>query len=90
MTRPPLDGQGCTPERKRLSHVNGTVREVTPDGMVLSYGDTDTEHCYLDWLLGHGLLGRRWTSYPLSSPWRGGRQAFRRLRLQPPTRVGRQ
>jgi hypothetical protein len=57
MTRPPLDGQGCTPERKRHSHIKGTVREVTPGGMILSYGDTDTQHCHLDWLLGHGLLG---------------------------------
>jgi hypothetical protein len=55
--RPPLDGQGCTPERKRHSPIKASVREITPGGMILSYGDADTEHCYLDWLRANGLLG---------------------------------
>lgn len=51
-----LHGQGSTPERKRQSTIKVAPRIITQRGMTASYGEHDTEHCGLDYLLNKGFI----------------------------------
>lgn len=51
-----LHGQGATKERKAHSSITTKPRILTKGGMVTTYGDADTEHCLLDWMLNEGVI----------------------------------
>jgi hypothetical protein len=51
-----LGGQGATRERLRKSRITTAPRISTVGGMVLSYGQHDTEHCTLDVLQNKGFI----------------------------------
>lgn len=46
-----LHGQGATSERKEKSNIVVAPRLLTKGGMTITFGEHDTEHCTLDWLL---------------------------------------
>lgn len=51
-----LHGQGTTKERKKHSSIKVAPRVITTGGMTASYGEHDTEHCGLDYLLNKGFI----------------------------------
>lgn len=48
---------GTTKERMNHGKIVGRIAEMTAGGIIVSVGQRDTEHCYLDFLLNNGLLG---------------------------------
>lgn len=51
-----LDGKGVTKERLKKSNIQTAPRTLTQGGLVLTYGQHDTEHCTLDILLNKGFI----------------------------------
>ncbi len=52
-----MTGEGCSKERRQHSKIVTEPRNVTRGGRVIGFGNRDTEHCYLDFLLNEKLLG---------------------------------
>ena len=53
-----VKGIGAPKERLQHSKIVGRVAEITRGGSILTVGQRDTQHCYLDWLLDNGYLGQ--------------------------------
>lgn len=51
-----LDGKGVTKERLEKSAIVSRPRTITAGGVVLTYGQQDTEHCTLDILQNKGFI----------------------------------
>jgi hypothetical protein len=51
-----LHGQGTTLERKQKSSIVVAPRVLTKGGMTITFGEHDTEHCTLDWLLNEDYI----------------------------------
>lgn len=51
-----IDGTGVTKERLQKSKIKTAPRVLTRGGLVLTYGQYDTEHCALDYMLNKGFI----------------------------------
>lgn len=51
-----LDGTGATKERREKSKIVSRPRTLTAGGVVVTYGQHDTEHCTLDVMRNKGFI----------------------------------